>query len=202
MGSKRPLARNSWLRLCFENSLKQLHRRWIRLHTHFASQHTHALVVGAQRARAVMIGRMQPDQQLMVRLAQRIECDQAFGEWERRREFFLLFKEGGESLQHLGNALPVLFAKWHEPVVVESRQEVILIELRRGGERLDLPGAIVFRSCGSGLGDRCLEINDVDRTGSVLPPSNREMSRLQQVAFGRQGSLQMMEKLPQIRACL
>ena len=36
-------------------------------------------------------------------------------------------------------------------------------------------------------------------TGSVLPPLDREMSGHQQVAFGRQCSFQMVEKLPQIR---
>jgi hypothetical protein len=40
-----------------------------RFHTHFAPQNAHALVITAQRARAVLIGGMQPDQQLMVRLA-------------------------------------------------------------------------------------------------------------------------------------
>jgi len=47
-----------------------------------------------------------------------------------------------------------------------------------------------------------LEVNDIDRRRNVLPPSNREMSSLQPVAFGRQGSLEMMQKLPQIRPCL
>jgi hypothetical protein len=67
---------------------------------------------------------------------------------------------------------------------------------------LDLPRAIILRSCGSSIGNGRLEVNDVDRTRSVLPPLKREMSSLQPVAFGRQSSLQMMQKLPQIRPCL
>jgi hypothetical protein len=50
-----------------------------------------------------------------------------------------------------------------------------------------------------GFGKRSLEFDRVDRTGSLLPPSNREMSGYQQAAFRRQGSFQMVEKLPQIR---
>ena len=135
----------------------------------------------------------------MVRLAQRIQCDQALGARDCRCVILLLFEERGETMQHLGDPPPVVFAQWREPVVVESRQKVVFIELRRGGEGLDLPRAIVLRSRGSGLGNRRLEINDVDRTGSVLPPSNREMIGHQPVAFGRQCSFQMVEKLPQIR---
>jgi hypothetical protein len=101
----------------------------------------------------------------------------------------LLFEQRGESQQHLGNPLPVLFAQWREPIVVEAGQKVVFIDLRRGCEYLDFPRAIILRSCGSSIGNGRLEVNDVDRTRSVLPPSNREMSSLQPVAFGRQSSL-------------
>ena len=93
----------------------------------------------------------------------------------------------------------VVFAQRREPVVVEGRQEVVFIKLRGGCQGFDLPRAIFLRSRGSGLGDRRLEIDGVHRAGSVLPPSNREMIGHQQIAFGRQCSFQMVEKLPQIR---
>src|SRR6266849_6005357 len=135
----------------------------------------------------------------MVRLAQRIQYDKALGPRDCRRVFLLLLEDCGETVQHLGDPPPVVFAQWREPVVVESRQKVVFIELRRGCQGLYLPRAVLRRSRGAGLGDRRLEINRVDGTGSVLPPSNREMISHQEVAFGRQCSFQMMKKLPQIR---
>ena len=135
----------------------------------------------------------------MVRFAQRIQCDQTVGPRNGRRVFLLLFEECGETVQHIGDPPPVVFAQRREPVVVERRQEVVFIELRRGCEELVSPARDLSRSRGRGLGNRRLEIDDVDRTGGILPPLNREMIGHQQVAFGRQCSLQIVEKLPQIR---
>ena len=39
------------------------------------------------------------------------ECDKALGAWDCRREFFLLFEECGEPVQHLGDPPPVFFAQ-------------------------------------------------------------------------------------------
>ena len=42
-------------------------------------QHLFALVIGAQRAGAVVIAGVQANQRLVVRLGQRIQCHQPFG---------------------------------------------------------------------------------------------------------------------------
>src|SRR5580704_10099936 len=99
-------------------------------------------MISAQRAGPVVVRRMQPDKQLMVRLRQRIQCYEAFSPGDCRRIFLLLLEECREVVQHLGNPPPVVLAQWREPVVVESRQKVVFIQLRRGGEGLYLPRTI------------------------------------------------------------
>ena len=184
----------------FQNSFKQLQRRRIRLHAQFAPQHAHALVIGAQRTRPVVIGRMQPDQQLMVRLAQRIQRDQALSPRDCRCVILLFFEERGETMQHLGDPPPVIFAQRGKPVIVESRQKVVFIELRRGCEGLVslARGRSPFaRQLASAIAAWKSTVSIAQ--DAVLPPLNREMVGHQQVAFGRQRPFQMVEKLPQIR---
>src|SRR5215467_3964732 len=119
----------------------------------------------------------------MVRFAQRIECDKPLCPRDCLCVFLLLFENSGEPLQRFRNPLPALFAKWHEPIIIEAGQKVVFIELRRGGEALDLPRAIVLGSCGSSAGHCRVKIYGVDRTAGVLPPSNRYMRRLQPISL-------------------
>jgi hypothetical protein len=142
---------------------------------------------------------MQPDQQLMVRLAQAIQGDQTAGPRNGLRVLILLLEEQGETVQGVGDLPSITFAQRREPVVVERRQEVVFIELRRGCEGLHLPGAVLLSSRGGGIPNRRLKIDGVHGAGSISPPLNREMIGPQQLAFARQGSFQIMEKLPQIR---
>ena len=101
-------------------------------------------------------------------------------------------------MQYLGDPPPVVFAQRREPVVIESRQKVVFVELRRGCEGLYLPRAVFLRSSGIGLGNGRLEINDVDCMVAFLPPLNRKMIGIEYLALGRQRSLQMVKELPQV----
>ena len=58
---------------------EQLASGRIRIHAEFAAQDLFALVIGAQRAGAVVIAGVQANQHLVVRLGQRIQCHQPFG---------------------------------------------------------------------------------------------------------------------------
>src|SRR4051794_35512652 len=121
----------------------------------------------------------------MVRFGQRIECDQTLGPRQRGCVFLPVFEQCGETLQYLEDASAVIFAKWRDPVVVESEQKVVFIELRCGAEKLNLPLTIIFCSRRASLRNRRLELNDVDRRGKFLAPTNREMIDHQRVAFSR-----------------
>src|SRR6478735_2021262 len=104
----------------------------------------------------------------MVGFGQRIKRDQALGEGNCRRVLVLLLEDGGQTLQDAGELSAVIVAQGGEPVVVQGGQEVVLIELRRGGEGLYFAVAMIADSCRGGFGDSCLKINRVDRAGSVL----------------------------------
>ena len=134
----------------------------------------------------------------MVGFGQRIECDQALGERNCRRVLVLLLEDGGQTLQDAGELAAVVVAQGGEPIVVQRGQEVVLIELRRGGEGLYFAVSIIADSRRGGFGDSCLEINRVDGAGSVLAPANREVSGDEKIALGRQRTFEMMQKLAQI----
>ena len=72
----------------------------------------------------------------MVRLRQRIQCDQTVRPWNRRCIILLLLKQRGEALQYVGHLPAIVFAEWRQPVVVERGQKVVFIKLRGGFKRL------------------------------------------------------------------
>src|SRR5580704_17166869 len=97
----------------------------------------------------------------MVRLAQRIQSNKALGAWDCRGVFLLLFEEYGEAVQHLRDSPPVVVAQWRDPVVIESKQKVVFIKLRRSCKGLNLPAAILRLSRGGGLRNRGLKVDGV-----------------------------------------
>ena len=93
-------------------------------------------------------------------------------------------------------------AQRHEPVIVERRQEVVLVELGRRCERPCFPHGVLFRSRRSGVQEGALEINGVDCTRRILPPLDRERLDDERATLGWQCPLQTVEKLAEIRTRL
>ncbi len=101
-----------------QNSGEQLPRRRAWVHSHLTSKYPHALVISAQRAGPVLIGEVQPHQQLMMCLAKRFEGDEAVGPRNGGGEIFPLFGKERETVQYPGHSLSVFVAKRGDPIVV------------------------------------------------------------------------------------
>ena len=131
-----------------------------------------------------------------MRLAEGIECNQAICARNGCCVIVLLFEKRGEPLQCFGKLAAIVFAERHEPVVINGGQEVIFIQLRSSGEEMYFTCPVLNCSRSCGCGNRRLKIKDIHNAGIIPPPLNGEMIANQGVAPGRQGSLEVVKKLP------
>ena len=98
--------------------------------------------------------------------------------------------------------LPQLVAFRLQPLVVQLRQQVILIESRcllqcfsGGREIVFLFGVRCLRYC-------CLKLAYVDGARVVQPPAYGTVVRYEKRAFDRKRAAQVVDQLPEIRSCL
>ena len=119
--------------------IEQLARGRIRIDAEFAAQDLFALVIGAQRAGAVVIAGVQANQHLVVRLGQRIERHQPFGVADGRGIIAAGFEQDRQAAEHMPQLAAVVFALGLEPVVVEAAQQVVLVEARGFFQRRRAP---------------------------------------------------------------
>ena len=95
-------------------------------------------MIGAQCAGPIVIGGVQANEPLVVGLPDRILRDQPFGMPDRRRKIAAFFVQHGQAAQHLLELLAVMLALGLQPLVVQSTDQVVLIETRGIVEGLQL----------------------------------------------------------------
>src|SRR4051794_3355266 len=105
-----------------------------------------------------MVCSVQPDQQLVVRLGKRVQRHKTVCARKGSRVVLLLFEQSDKTVQYTPEPVPVLFAHRNEPLIIQGREEVVLIKLSCDCERVYLLLAILSRSRGGRFCNRRLEI--------------------------------------------
>ncbi len=124
----------------------------------------------------------------MVRLAKGLVRHQPLGIRNGGRIIAALLQLAGQPTQHLRQPMAVLLPLGLHPVVIESRQQVVLIEPRGLFERPSFHRPI-----------ECLHIDEALR---IAPPQHRMLAALQQAASGRQSAAKMVQQLAKVGARL
>ncbi len=191
-------------RIRLEHLLEELAGGSARFHGKFAAQDAHALVIGAERARAVAVGRVQADQDLVVRLAQRILRHQPLGVPDCRGIIAALIEERCQSAENLGRSTAVVLALLAQPIVVQPRQQVVLAQAGGFFERLKLGGEAGGFGGTFGSSHRSIKLDDIDGAVWATVPFHGMMVGGEKTALSRQGAAQVMKELPEIgaRLCL
>ena len=149
-------------------------------------------VVGPQRPGPVAAGVVQPHQEPVGRLPERVLAQEPLGVADRRGVLAPGLQQLGQPLQGLQVApaqpLPLL----QQPLVVAALEQVAPVQLDRlaqGGELLaGLPGP----------GRRRLEGGHVQPEGGVVPPPERPLGHLQEPVGVGQGAPQVVQQVAQV----
>src|SRR5574342_1417479 len=115
----------------FQRLGKEILRRLRRADTELALEGTHALVIYAQSARPVVVAGMQPHEYLIRWLTQRVDRDQPGGMTDRGRIVAAHLEQRRQTAENVHELLPQLLALSLQPLVVQVRQQVVLIQSRR-----------------------------------------------------------------------
>ncbi len=138
-------------------------------------------MVGTQRAGAVAVGGVQANQHLVMRLTERVMGHQPFGIRYRGCVVPLFFQEGGQTAQHLGETLAILFALRLHPSVVQIAQQVVLVQARRFFQGSALTCNFSSSTRG-GAGHRLVERDDIDEAPRFPPPHHRTIVGFEKAA--------------------
>jgi hypothetical protein len=151
-------------------------------------------VVDAQGAGSVATGVVQPHQQSVGRLVERVVPEEPLGVGDGLARVAARLEQVDETSQRLNVASAQSLPLCAEPLLIRSGEEVAAVEL----DRFPQIGEGVARGCRLHPRHRLLEGGDIEPERSARPPLQRPRRRLEVPVGIGQGPSQVMEQVAQI----
>jgi hypothetical protein len=175
-----------------------LARRRRRLDAQLALQGHRALVIHPKRPRPVPARVMQPHEEPVRLLAERVVSQESLGVQDRLGVFAARLENRGQTLKGLQIALAEPLALVKEPLIVAAFEKVSRVELDGFPQRGEAAVG-VFPLCPR---ERLLESGDVEPEGCVGPPPERPRRHVEEPVRVRKGAPEVVEHVAEVRSRL